>query len=466
MLFSSLPFLFYFLPTVLLLYFIVPKSFKNIVLLVSSLFFYGWGEPKYLALMIVSILMGYIFGLLIEKNADNNKSKVFVIISVACSLLILGYFKYADFFIHSFNSITGLSIPFLKISLPVGISFYTFQIISYTIDIYKGQIRAQKNIITLAAYIAMFPQLIAGPIIRYIDIENQLTDRYHSLAKTSEGIKRFTIGLAKKVLLANLLGEVVFHYTVTADVSVLYSWLSALCYSLQIFFDFSGYSDMAIGLGKIFGFDFMENFDYPFISKTVTEFWRRWHISLGQWFKDYLYIPLGGNRVSKVRWLINIFIVWFATGFWHGASYNFILWGLFYGFLLVIEKIFTYDFFNNHSIIGHFYVILITIFGFVLFNATDLFNLSIQLSNMFGLSDIPLISDETTYYLRSYRSIITIALLASTPLFKDIIAKVKENNTAKFIIDIIEPVVYIFLFIITVSYLIDGSFNPFLYFRF
>ncbi len=466
MLFSSLPFLFYFLPIVLILYFIVPKSLKNVVLLVSSLFFYGWGEPKYVILMIVSILLGYIFGLLIEKYLNTKKAKVFVILSVVINLLILAYFKYVDFFIGSFNTITGLSIPFLKVSLPVGISFYTFQILSYTIDVYKNQIKAQRNLINLATYIAMFPQLIAGPIVRYADIENQLTKRNHTFAKISEGIKRFSIGLAKKVLLANLLGEVVSYYTKTTDPSVIYSWLSALCYSLQIFFDFSGYSDMAIGLGKIFGFDFMENFNYPFISKTITEFWRRWHISLGNWFRDYLYIPCGGNRVSTLRWLINIFIVWFATGFWHGASYNFILWGLFYGFLLVIEKLFTYNYLDSRPLIGHLYVIFITILGFVLFNATNLSSLSLQLANMFALSDIPLLSYETIYYLRSYGVIIIISLIASTPLLKTIVSKLKENEKIKLFIDFVEPLVYVGLFIIVVAYLVDGSFNPFLYFRF
>lgn len=466
MLFSSIPFLFYFFPIVLLLYFIVPKNIKNIILLLSSLIFYGWGEPKYLILMLLSILIGYTFGLLIEKNLDNKKSKVYLVLSISLNLLILGYFKYADFFIHSFNLVTNLSIPFLKISLPIGISFYTFQILSYVIDVYRRQVPAQKNILHLATYICMFFQLIAGPIVRYSDIEKQLVNRNHSLDKISEGIKRFVIGLAKKVLLANLLGELVGKYNVTTDISVVYSWLSALCYSLQIYFDFSGYSDMAIGLGRIFGFEFLENFNYPFISKTLTEFWRRWHISLGQWFKDYLYIPLGGNKTSTFRWLINIFIVWFATGFWHGADYNFILWGLFYGFLLVIEKIFTFNFLNDHPFIGHSYVILLTILGFVLFNATDLSSLIIQLKNMFCLADIPLISLETIYYLKSYAVIIIISIISATPIFKNIISSLKENQPLKLFIDIVEPFVYIILFMIVVSYLVDGSFNPFLYFRF
>ncbi len=466
MLFSSIPFLFYFLPIVLLLYFIVPRSLKNVVFLVSSLFFYGWGEPKYVLLMVISILMGYIFGLLIEKNLDNKKAKFLVFLSVIFNLLILGYFKYVNFFIDSFNIVTKLAIPFLKVSLPVGISFYTFQILSYTIDVYRGNTKAQRNIINLATYICMFPQLIAGPIIRYVDVEHQLTLRTHGFTKASEGIKRFVIGLAKKVLLANLLGEVVYKYGTTTDTSVLYSWLSALCYSLQIYFDFSGYSDMAIGLGKIFGFDFLENFNYPFIAKTVTEFWRRWHISLGQWFRDYLYIPLGGNRVSTIRWLFNIFIVWFVTGFWHGASYNFIIWGLFYGVLLVTEKLFTFNYLDKHPFIGRIYVFIVTLFGFVLFNAVDLSSLTVQLSNMFNLSDIPLISYETVYYLKSYGVIIIISLIASTPFFKNVVSRLKENKVSKLIIDIVEPFVYVILFIVIVGYLVDGSFNPFLYFRF
>ena len=320
MLFSSIPFLYYFLPLVLLVYLIAPKKLKNTVLFVSSLVFYGWGEPIYVFLMIATVALGYVFGLLIEKYREKPISKLFLVLSVVFPLLSLGYFKYADFFISNFNRLTGLSVPLLKLVLPIGISFYTFQILSYTVDVYRGVVSAQKNPINLATYVALFPQLIAGPIVRYADIEAQLTERQHSFDKVSEGIKRFIIGLSKKILIANTLGELCEVFMASNGLSVAFHWLFAFSYMLQIYFDFSGYSDMAIGLGKLSGFDFMENFRYPFISSSITEFWRRWHISLGSWFRDYLYIPLGGNRVNKGRMFFNIFVVWFLTGFWHGAE--------------------------------------------------------------------------------------------------------------------------------------------------
>ena len=334
MLFSSITFLYYFLPVVLLLYAITPKALKNAVLLISSLVFYAWGEPIYIFLMAATIGIAYIMGLLIERFRGRLWSKVFLILSIISSLAGLIYFKYADFFIGNFNRITGLSAPLLKLALPIGISFYTFQVLSYTVDVYRGDAKAQKNPINLATYVALFPQLIAGPIVRYADIENQLTARTHSFEKIAYGIKRFIIGLAKKIILANALGELTEAFICSNDKSVLFFWLFALCYMLQIYFDFSGYSDMAIGLGSLFGFKFAENFHYPFISSSITEFWRRWHISLGTWFRDYVYIPLGGNRVKKLRWLFNIFVVWFLTGFWHGAEWNFVVWGLYFGVLL------------------------------------------------------------------------------------------------------------------------------------
>ena len=308
------------MPAVLILYFISPKKLKNAVLLLSSLFFYAWGEPKYVVLMIVSILSGYVFGLLIEKSRENKSLRLtFCFVSVAISLPFLLYFKYADFFIENFGRVTGLPVTLLNIALPIGISFYTFQIISYTVDVYRGE-PAQKNIISLGAYIAMFPQLIAGPIVRYSDVARQLGDRTLSFAKASYGIRRFMLGLSKKILIANQLGELCNIFRESDEKSVMFYWLYAVAFALHIYFDFSGYSDMAIGLGKIMGFDFLENFNYPFISKSVTEFWRRWHMSLGTWFRDYLYIPLGGNRVKTPRWIFNILVVWMLTGFWHGAG--------------------------------------------------------------------------------------------------------------------------------------------------
>ena len=339
MLFSSIPFLYYFLPCVILLYLIAPKMLKNTVLLLAILVFYAWGEPKYVVLMVVTILLGYIFGLLIERYQGRKISKLFLILSLVTSLGFLAYFKYADFFITNFNAVTGLSVPLLRLALPVGISFYTFQILSYTVDVYRGEVKAQKNPINLATYIALFPQLIAGPIVRYSDIALQLETRTHSFDKIAVGVRRFIIGLGKKILIADMFAGFCSTFMDSNDKSVVFFWLYAIAYSLQIYFDFSGYSDMAIGLGKMFGFDFLENFNYPFISGSITEFWRRWHMSLGTWFRDYVYIPLGGNRVSKLRGLFNIFVVWMLTGFWHGASWNFILWGLFFAVFLLIEKL-------------------------------------------------------------------------------------------------------------------------------
>ncbi|MBQ8475093.1 MAG: MBOAT family protein, partial [Clostridia bacterium] len=352
MLFSSIPFLYYFLPCVLILYFISPRCLKNTVLLVTSLVFYGWGEPKYVVLMIISILVGYLSGLLIERFRGTVYAKVFMILGVVIGLGFLGYYKYADFFIENFNAVTGLSIPALRIALPIGISFYTFQIVSYVIDVYRNETKAQVNPVTLGAYITMFPQLIAGPIVRYVDIEVQLRERKHSIDKISLGTRRFILGLGKKILIANALGELCDIYKASSGQSVVFAWMYGIAFSLHIYFDFSGYSDMAIGLGHIFGFDFLENFNYPYISASVTEFWRRWHMSLGSWFRDYLYIPLGGNRVKKARWFFNIFVVWLATGFWHGAAWNFIVWGLMFGVLLVVEKLWALEFFKKHKVIS------------------------------------------------------------------------------------------------------------------
>ena len=339
MLFSGIPFLYYFLPVVLILYFIAPQKLKNTVLLISSLVFYGWGEPKYVVLMVASIIIGYVSGLLIEAKNNKRDKKVILFISVFINLGFLAYFKYADFFIENFNSVTGLGVPLLRIALPIGISFYTFQILSYSIDVYRG-IPAQKNLINLAAYITMFPQLIAGPIVRYTDISNELVERKHTFEGFSVGMRRFILGLSKKVLVANILGELCDTFRASDDKAVLYYWLYAVAFALHVYFDFSGYSDMAIGLGKIFGFKFCENFNYPFIAKSATEFWRRWHMSLGTWFRDYVYIPMGGNRVSRPRWFFNIFTVWMLTGFWHGAAWAFIIWGLYFAIFLCIEKLF------------------------------------------------------------------------------------------------------------------------------
>lgn len=466
MLFSSIPFLFYFLPIVILLYFAVPNKFRNAVLLLSSLFFYGWGEPRFLFFMIISIIQGYVFGLLIEKHKGTKRSKVFLTASVVLSLGLLGYCKYADFFIENFNVLTGLSVPLLGIALPIGISFYTFQILSYAVDVYRGDVPAQRNFITLAAYIAMFPQLIAGPIVRYSDVAKQLENRTHSFEKASEGIRRFVIGFSKKILLANTLGELVATFKASDDKSVLFYWLYALAYMLHVYFDFSGYSDMAIGLGKIFGFDFMENFNYPYISGSITEFWRRWHMSLGSWFRDYLYIPMGGNRVSTPRWLFNILVVWMATGFWHGAAWNFVLWGLMFAVLLTIEKLFLMKGLKKLKVLNHIYVLFFVCFSFVLFDSLSISEAAQSMGAMLGAGKLPLISAETLYYLKSYSVLLIAGIVGATPLCPALVKKVQKTNWGAVIVNIAEPLVLLTLLVVCTAYLIDGSFNPFLYFRF
>lgn len=467
MLFSSIPFLFYFLPCTLILYFIAPKCLKNAVLLAASLFFYAWGEIKYVIWMILAIVMGYIFGLLIERFRHRPTSaKLLLAASVFCSLAMLAYFKYVDFFIRNFNAVTGLSVPLLNVVLPIGISFYTFQILSYTVDVYRGDVAAQKNFINLAAYVALFPQLIAGPIVRYADVEKQLNHRTHSLEQLSLGIRRFIIGLGKKIILANMLGELCSSFRASDDKSILFFWLYAVAYSLHIYFDFSGYSDMAIGLGRMFGFSFLENFNYPFISSSITEFWRRWHISLGSWFRDYVYIPLGGNRVSRKRHLFNIFLVWMLTGFWHGAAWNFIIWGIYFAILLIIEKLWLLNKLNKQKIINHIYVIVLIIISFVIFDAASLNQALEYIGAMFGTGGYPLISTEFVYYLRSNTILLILGIAGATPLLKNIYNKISLTKTGSMIMIFAEPIALSILLIICSAYLVDGSYNPFLYFRF
>ena len=466
MLFSSVPFLYYFLPAVILLYAIAPRVLKNTVLLLASLVFYAWGEPRYVIVMLISILLGYIFGLLIERFRGGKAAKVLLFFSVASSLSFLIYFKYVDFFITNWNAVTGLSVPLLRIALPIGISFYTFQILSYTVDVYRGDVRAQKNPINLAAYIALFPQLIAGPIVRYSDIDRQLVERKHSLEKTAVGIRRFIIGLGKKILIADAFAAFCAEFTASDEKSVLFFWLYGIAFSLQIYFDFSGYSDMAIGLGKIFGFDFLENFNSPFVSGSITEFWRRWHMSLGSWFRDYVYIPLGGNRVSRLRGLFNIFVVWMLTGFWHGASWNFIFWGLFFAILLLIEKLWLLPRLKKARVWNHVYVLSLVLFSFVLFASEDMQTLAFNLKGLFGAGGLPLVSAPTLYYLRSYAVIFVIAILGSTPLIKRILSGIQEKKLGARALDLVEPIALAGLLIVMTGYLVDGSFSPFLYFRF
>ncbi|MBQ4161037.1 MAG: MBOAT family protein [Clostridia bacterium] len=466
MLFSSIPFLYYFLPCVLILYFIVPKALKNTVLLISSLVFYAWGEPKYVFLMIATVLCGYVLGLLIERYRGRTASKGFMLLSVVAFLGALGYFKYADFFIENFSKATGVSVPLLQLALPIGISFYTFQILSYTIDVYRGNVAAQKNPIDLAAYVSLFPQLIAGPIVRYVDVAEQLCVRTHSFEKAALGIRRFLFGLAKKILLANTLGELCDAFMASPDKSVLFYWLYAIAYMLQIYFDFSGYSDMAIGLGKILGFEFLENFNYPFIAKSITDFWRRWHMSLGTWFRDYVYIPMGGNRVRKARLLLNIFTVWFLTGFWHGAEWNFIVWGLYFAVLLLVEKFFLLKQLEKLKGIRHIYVLFFIAISFTIFSANGMGEALSRVGGMFGFGGIPFASAAWLYQLKNYGFILLIAIFAATPLPKKCIAYLQTKKVGAICVNLLEIPVLVCLLLAATAFLADGSFNPFLYFRF
>lgn len=465
MIFSSITFLYFFLPAVLICYYAVPVRFKNLILLTASIIFYAWGEKLLVLLFLFSIITGWLSGLLIEKHKGTVKSKIIFILSLIFDIGVLLYFKYTDFFILSINQVSKLSIPLLKIALPIGISFYTFQLISYKVDVYKNKVEAQKDFISFALYIAMFPQLIAGPIVRYSDIQLQLKERSHSLSKIYSGIRRFIIGFSKKIFIANILGEISVIFKASDDLSVLYYWLYAVSFMLQIYYDFSGYSDMAIGLGKIFGFDFIENFNYPYISKSITEFWRRWHISLGSWFRDYVYIPLGGNKKGLLKQFFNIAVVWFLTGMWHGASWNFILWGIFFAVLLVIEKMFLKKILDKSRVLSHIYTLFFVLTGFVIFNASSLGEIITELKGMSSFGKIPLISREALYYLKSNLIVLVAAIIGSTPLFSKLYKKLSESRLSKAVL-FIEPLLLILLFVTGTAFIVDGSFNPFLYFRF
>ena len=447
MVFSSIPFLYYFLPVALVLYFAAPKQFKNMILFLASLFFYAWGEPLNVIWMLLSILVGFCSGWMIEQHMGNGQAKLLLVLSIVIHVGFLVYFKCATV-------------------LPIGISFYTFQILSYEIDVYQGRVPAQRNLIRLGVYVAMFPQLIAGPIVRYADIDRALSERTHSVENFALGIRWFVIGLSKKILLANVLGRLCDIFLTSDDKSVLYYWLFGIAYSLQIYFDFSGYSDMTIGLGRILGFHLPENFNYPYIARSVTEFWRRWHISLGFWLRDYVYIPLGGNRVSKKRWVFNIFVVWILTGLWHGVAWNFIIWGLLFAVLLMLEKRWLLKYLEKSRILSHCYVLLSIIVSFVIFYGTKMSDLRNCLGGMIGLNRLPLISKEFLYYLRSYGVILLIGMIGTTPLIKILTGRLAQNSFGKRAVTILEPIVLIGLMLLNTAYLVDSSFNPFLYFRF
>ena len=459
MLFSGIPFLYYFLPAVLILYFLAPRKLKNAVLLISSLVFYGWGEPKLLFLMVFTIALFFFCGLAIARW--ENRKKLWLTVSVVISLGLLGVFKYADFFIDSFNRVTGLSVPFLRLALPVGISFYTFQCLSYTIDVYRGNVPAQRDPVAFGAYVALFPQLIAGPIVRYADIARELENRKTDWEDVYYGLRRFLVGLSKKVLLADSFALLTKLYRESAEPSVLFAWLYAVAFAFQIYFDFSGYSDMAIGIGRILGFRFIENFNYPYLSKSITEFWRRWHMSLGSWFRDYVYIPLGGNRVSRKRWVFNILTVWMLTGLWHGAAWNFVLWGLLYAIFLLLEK-WVPGLQKLPGVIRHGYTMLVVILGFVLFNAASLSQAGSDIAAMFGFGGLPLVTAHTLYCLRSFGVLLAVACLGATPAPKKAMSSLEKYPFAS----ALTLVLMVLALVISTAFLVDGSFSPFLYFRF
>ena len=459
MLFSSIPFLYYFLPVVLLVYFLVPKAAKNTVLLIASLVFYAWGEPKYVLLMIATITVFYLCGRMVEGNWKGRK--FFLLFSVVLSLGLLAVFKYADFFVGSFNAVTGLSLPLLRLALPIGISFYTFQCLSYVIDVYRGNVPAQKNILSFGAYVALFPQLIAGPIVRYADVASQLESRRTTREDVVCGVRRFLVGLGKKILLADSFALLLQIFREQTEPSVLFYWMYAIGFTLNIYFDFSGYSDMAIGLGRILGFQFIENFNYPYLSKSITEFWRRWHMSLGSWFRDYVYIPMGGNRVSKPRWVLNILTVWALTGLWHGAAWNFVLWGLLFALLLLLEK-WLPVLQKLPGVLRHGYVLLLIVISFVLFNAESITQAGQDLAAMFGFAGIPAVTKATLYYLRSYGVLFLVGVLGATPLVKNTAVRIRKTRVGA----VAETAALVLLLGLCTAYLVDGSFSPFLYFRF
>ncbi|MBQ7637309.1 MAG: MBOAT family protein [Clostridia bacterium] len=467
MVFSSLEFLFLFLPLVALLYFIFPVKLRNGLLLCASLFFYAWGEPVYLFVMLGSIVMNYVFGLLIGKASTPGRKKAALAVGVAGNVLLLGAFKYTGFFAENLSALTGLTLPIKEIALPIGISFFTFQAMSYIIDVYRGNAQAQKNPLDFGLYISLFPQLIAGPIVRYSTVAGEIKERHIDFSLAADGIKRFVTGLAKKALLANSAGLVWDTLTKNgAETSAVSAWTAALMFSFQIYFDFSGYSDMAIGLGRIFGFHFEENFNYPYVSRSVTEFWRRWHISLGTWFREYLYIPLGGNRKGTGKQIRNILIVWLLTGLWHGASWNFVLWGAYYGVLLLLEKLFLKKFTEKLPVfLRHILTLLAVLFGWVLFAFDDIMLVPKFIGSMIGLNGL---SDAYSPQLAASNAALTVILaLASLPLGKILSERFKEKIGEKSaLFGIAETAWFIILFILSVAFIVEGTYNPFIYFRF
>jgi len=457
MIFSSLTFLLFFLPATLILYFLIPMKGKNLILLLMSLLFYAWGEPVYVVLMIYSILVNYLMGRLMDSCPGWKKE--ILVFSVIINLFVLGFFKYYGFLTETLNDVFGLTLKARELALPVGISFYTFQALSYVIDLYRGKFPAQKSLVKFACYITMFPQLIAGPIVRYEDIEEQLTSRKMNLARFGRGAFRFVFGLSKKVLLANMIGGLFDSLYALPELSALSSWLCTLAYTFQIYFDFSGYSDMALGLGDMLGFKFIENFRYPYLAGSVTDFWRRWHISLGTWFREYVYIPLGGNRVSALKHIRNILVVWMLTGLWHGASWNFVLWGVYYGILLLLEK-YLIGKKKLPPVIGQIYTLFFVMIGWVIFYCEDLSRILLTLKAMFGGSE--LFDTAGLYYLGSYGILLILEAFFCLPLFGKFLGQLKKSMPGKILLCLLSGA----LLVLCVICLATENYNPFLYFRF
>lgn len=473
MVFSSNVFLMVFLPVTLLIYFLVPNRYlraRNCVLLAASLVFYGWGEPKYIFVMLLSILFNYILAIMISKASTVKQSRLLLVLNVAGNLGLLGFFKYTDFMIDTVNGILGGALSPLNIALPIGISFYTFQTMSYVIDVYWGKVKAQKDLIAFACYVTLFPQLIAGPIVRYSDVEAQLMNRSSRSDQIAEGIRRFILGFGKKVLLANQIYVVWKEIAVNDELSVAAAWLGAVAYTFQIYFDFSGYSDMAIGLGKIFGFDYLENFNYPYISRSITEFWRRWHMSLSSWFKEYVYVPLGGNRKGFKRQILNIAIVWALTGLWHGASWNFVAWGVYFGIILIIEKLWLLKILDKLPVVfRHVYSLILIVIGWVIFAIDDLGQVGTYVSMMFGAGGM-LTDDAFFYFLQTRGLLLLLCIVGSTPLPAKaaswVCGKLAAADQQEVISGIAEAVVLVGIMVVSIAFLVSGSYNPFLYFRF
>lgn len=462
MVFTSISFIYYFLPLLLICYFVVPKKFRNIILLMFSVLFYFYGEPKYILLMLIEVLISYVVGLLIDKY----KNKNILIIGIFIHVLLFGIFKYFNFVIINANNLFHSNLNLLNVVLPIGISFYTFQIISYEIDVYNKKVNVQSNILKYFLYVFLFPQLIAGPIVRYQDVNKAIDNRNVTFEMFANGLRRFIIGLSKKVIIANNLGELCNIYLNLGDKSILFTWIFAISYMLQIYFDFSGYSDIAIGLGKMLGFNFPENFNYPYMAKSITDFWRRWHMTLSSWFRDYVYIPLGGNKKGVLKQIRNILIVWSLTGLWHGASWNFIVWGLYFGILLILEKFILKKYFSNvPKFIKGIYTLFLVMISFVIFQGDSLSSAFNIIKGLFGLNGELFINNVTLYYLKGYVLFIVLGVIGSTNYVKNLVIKI-SNGKGKKIINILEPIYLLILLIIVTMYLIDSSYNPFLYFRF